>query len=190
MSGLPETLTLKTNRLTLRPWRDSDIAPFAAMCADPDVMRYFPATMSAEECQQYGAAANNLFATHGYSRWAVETAEAPFIGFVGLRPTDFESHFTPCVEIGWRLAKTHWGKGYATEGARAVLTFGFKSLALEEIVSFTPLINTPSIAVMKRLGMTYDPQDDFDIPSLSDHPRLQRCALYRMKKRDYRDEMA
>ena len=120
------------------------------------------------------------FDRHGYGLWAVEVpGVADFIGFVGLAVPRFESHFTPCVEIGWRLAREHWGRGYATEAAHAALEFGFLDLALNEIVSFTATTNRRSRAVMERIGMTRSPDDDFDHPSLPEGHPLRRHVLYR-----------
>jgi RimJ/RimL family protein N-acetyltransferase len=105
---------------------------------------------------------------------------AAFAGFVGLSVPRFEAHFAPCVEIGWRLAAQHWGHGYATEGARAALAFGFGTLGLEEIVAFTAPRNVRSRRVMEKIGMTYDPADDFDHPLLPEGHPLRRHVLYRI----------
>jgi len=174
--------TLRTERLILRPWRDSDRAPFAQMNDDPDVMRYFPAMLTAEESKRLVERIQTHFDDHGYGLWAVEVIGGPeFIGYCGLLQVGFEAPFAPAVEIGWRLAREHWDKGYATEAARAVLTYGFDKLGLDEIVSFTAPSNKRSVRVMERIGMTRDPADDFDHPALSlGHP-LRRHALYRIK---------
>jgi ribosomal-protein-alanine N-acetyltransferase len=174
--------TLRTLRLHLRPWRDEDLAPFAAMNADPRVMEFFPALLGREQSDAMVAGIREHFSGHGFGLWAVEVpGVAEFIGFVGLAIPRFEAHFTPCVEIGWRLAREHWGRGYATEAARAALDFGFRDLELEEIVSFTTAANVRSRAVMERIGMTRSPEDDFDHPAVSeDHP-LRRHVLYRAK---------
>ena len=122
------------------------------------------------------------FAADGFGLWAVEVAGGPpFIGFVGLAVPRFEAHFTPAVEVGWRLAREHWGRGYATEAARAALDYGFGTVGLEEVVSLTVPANTRSIAVMERLGMTRDPADDFDHPRLPEGHRLRRHVLYRKR---------
>ena len=163
--------TLRTPRLILRPWRDEDVAPFAAMNADPAVMEFFPRPLDRAESEGAVARTRDHFARHGFGLWAVEVPDvADFIGFVGLAVPRFEAHFTPCVEIGWRLACEHWGRGYATEAARAVLDFGFRERTLEEIVSFTIPANLRSRAVMEKIGMTRSPGDDFD------HPALPRWA--------------
>ena len=144
-------------------------------------MAHFPATLSREESNTLAARVEAHFDQHGFGLWAVEVPEvAPFVGFVGLSVPRFEAHFTPCVEIGWRLAAEHWGKGYATEGARAVLAFGFETLQLGEIVSFTTAGNLPSRRVMEKIGMTHDPADDFDHPALPEGHPLRRHVLYRV----------
>ncbi|MGH8979255.1 MAG: GNAT family N-acetyltransferase [Acidimicrobiia bacterium] len=174
-------IELRTERLVLRTWRASDRAPFAALNADPEVMRYFPSTLTREESDAFVDRIEGRFAARGWGLWAVEVVHgAPFIGFVGLNPAEFEAAFTPCVEIGWRLAKAHWGKGYASDAARAVLRYGFERLELAEIVSFTSTVNGPSRAVMERIGMTRDPADDFDHPSLDPGHALHRHVLYRL----------
>ncbi len=171
---------LQTERLCLRRWCPSDRAPFAALNADPRVMEYFPAIMSREASDALVTRIEDHFAQHGFGLWAVEIPTVvPFAGFIGLAIPRFTAHFTPCVEIGWRLAAEHWGHGYATEGARAVLRFGFESLGLSEIVSFTVPANHRSRRVMERIGMIHHPVDDFDHPALpAGHP-LRRHVLYR-----------
>jgi RimJ/RimL family protein N-acetyltransferase len=173
--------TLTTQRLVLRPWRDADIDPFAALNADPVVMEHFPATLTPAEATSLAEGIQQDLAERGFGWWAAEIpGEAPFIGFIGLSVPTFEAQFTPCVEIGWRLAKEHWGRGYAKEGARECLRFGFEDLALKEIVSFTAIPNLRSQAVMQRLGMTHDPADDFDHPKLPEGHPLRRHVLYRI----------
>src|SRR5262249_12885494 len=163
--SLPQEL--QTERLHLRRWRPGDRAPFAALNADPRVMEYFPALLSREDSDALVARIEAHFDRHGFGLWAVEIAGVtPFAGFIGLCFARFEAHFTPCVEIGWRLAADYWGRGFATEGARAALAFGFASLRLAEIVSFTTAGNLRSRRVMEKLGMTHQPSDDFDHPLL------------------------
>jgi len=173
--------TLITPRLLLRPWRDADLEPFAALNADPEVMAHFPKTLDRAESDQVAARIRAGFEQRGFGWWAVEVpGQAPFIGFIGLSVPSFAAHFMPCVEIGWRLAREHWGKGYATEGARAALDFAFGKLGLREVLAFTTTTNLPSQAVMQRLGMRHSPDDDFDHPSLpAGHP-LRRHVLYRI----------
>jgi RimJ/RimL family protein N-acetyltransferase len=173
---------LRTPRLVLRQWRPGDFESFAALNADPEVMRFFPAPMTREESDALAQRAERDIAERGWGLWAVEVeGSAPFIGFVGLAEPSFDAHFTPAVEAGWRLSRDQWGNGYATEAARAAVAFGFDELGLEEIVSFTPVANEPSRGVMERLGMTHEPQDDFDHPSVSDGP-LRRHVLYRLRR--------
>ncbi len=177
---LSQSRELQTERLRLRRWRPADAAPFAALNADPRVMEHFPALLSREESDAAMARIEAHFDQHGFGLWAMEIAGvAPFAGFIGLAVPRFEALFTPCVEIGWRLAAEYWGRGFATEGAKAALAFGFESLRLEEIVSFTVPGNVRSRRVMEKLGMTHDPCDDFDHPLLPAGHVLSRHVLYR-----------
>jgi RimJ/RimL family protein N-acetyltransferase len=180
--------TLQTSRLRLRPWRDEDLDPFAELNADPRVMEFFPSTLDRGESDALVLRIRDHFARRGFGQWAVEVpGVADFIGFVGLSVPRFEANFTPCVEIGWRLAREHWGQGYATEAARAALEFGFRDLALEEIVSFTTTANLRSRAVMERIGMTRTPADDFDHPAIPEGHPLRRHVLYRARRPDRAD---
>lgn len=176
---------LRTDRLTLRAWRDTDRDPFAAMNADPDVMEHFPAPLSRTESDTMIDRAIAIWAEGGPCWWALETLEGEFIGFVGLYRPTFEAHFTPCTEIGWRLAKHAWGQGYATEAATAALSWGFHTLKLAEIVSFTVPQNHRSRRVMVNLGMRHDPDDDWDHPRLMECPRMKRHVLYRLRAIDW-----
>jgi ribosomal-protein-alanine N-acetyltransferase len=169
-------------RVVLRPWRDEDRAPFAAMNADERVMEFFPKPLRRAESDALVDGIQAHFARHGFGLWAVEAPGiAPFIGFTGLAVPRFTAAFTPCVEIGWRLAIEHWGKGYASEAARLALAYGFETAGLSEIVSFTSVANLRSRAVMERLGMQRDPTDDFDHPNLPNGHPLRRHVLYRIK---------
>ncbi len=173
---------LETKRLILRNWRESDLPEFATMNADKRVMEFFPSPLTSLESDALVTKFTKHFADHGYGLWAVEVkGEAPFIGFIGLAIPSFAAHFTPCVEIGWRIAYEHWGNGYATEGAKAVLQYGFEVLSLKEIVSFTAEINTRSQNVMQKIGMTHNPDDDFDHPhpSIPTGHQLKKHVLYR-----------
>lgn len=173
---------MRTERLLLRQWRDDDLEPFAELNADPEVMRYFPAPLTREQSDALAGRERERIARDGWGLWAVEVVDGPpFVGFVGLARPRFEAHFTPAVEIGWRLARGHWGNGYATEAARAVLAFGFDELRLAEIVSFTSVANVPSQRVMERLGMTRDAEGDFDHPNLAAGHPLRRHVLYRIR---------
>jgi len=174
---------LRTHRLRLRRWCATDREPFAALNADPRVMEHFPAPFSCEESDALAARIEDHFEQHGFGLWAVEIVNiAPFAGFIGLSVPHFEAHFTPCVEIGWRLAAEFWGRGYATEGAQAVVAFGFQQLLLPEIVSFTVPSNLRSRRVMERLGMTRNPADDFNHPTLPEGHPLRRHVLYRLSR--------
>lgn len=172
---------LATDRLTLRRWREADLAPFAALNADQTAMRFMPGVMTAEETRSLIGRFEEHFQAHGFGVWAVEAVGvAPFVGFVGLQRVGFEAPFTPAVEIGWRLAPAYWGRGYATEGARAALRFGFEELNLDQVLSFTVPANKASWSVMERIGMTRDPGGDFDHPRLPVGHALRRHVLYRM----------
>jgi RimJ/RimL family protein N-acetyltransferase len=175
---------IRTERLRLRRWIPADRGPFAALNADPKVMEFLPAALSREDSDMFINRIEAHFDRHGFGLWAVEIPDAvPFAGFVGLSTPGFDAPFTPGVEIGWRLAAEHWGRGYATEGARAVLSFGFEMLTLDEIVSFTVPDNLRSRHVMERIGMAHNPADDFDHPVLPEGHRLRRHVLYRIGKR-------
>jgi RimJ/RimL family protein N-acetyltransferase len=174
---------LTTGRLKLRQWRDADLAPFAALNADPEVMRYFPSTLAQEQSDEFAGYVYETIERQGWGLWAVEVTDGPpFIGFVGLNRVSFEEHFTPAVEVGWRLDRPFWGNGYATEAAAAAVTFGFEQLHLEEIVSFTSTVNEPSIRVMRRLGMRHDAAGDFDHPRVPEGSPVRRHVLYRLAK--------
>jgi RimJ/RimL family protein N-acetyltransferase len=174
---------IETLRTRLRPWRDDDRAPFAALNADPEVMAFFPGTLGRAESDALVDRAEAHFAAHDFGPWALEIpGVSAFAGFVGLSIPRFEAAFTPCVEIGWRLARVLWGHGYVTEAAEAALTYGFATLGLAEIVSFTVPTNQRSRQVMNRIGMTHDPRDDFDHPLLpAGHP-LAHHVLYRKRR--------
>lgn len=173
-------LELRTERLLLRRWRDEDREPFAALNADPAVMEHFPDPLVREESDALAARIEREFERHGFGLWALELRGGGFIGFAGLAVPPFEAHFTPAVEVGWRLARSAWGNGYATEAGRAALAFGFERLGLAEIVSMTAVGNARSRAVMERLGMTRDPADDFEIPTLPPGDPLRAHVLYRI----------
>jgi RimJ/RimL family protein N-acetyltransferase len=182
----PAGATLSTPRLLLRPWRDADRQPFAALNADPEVMEHFPGVMN----RQASDAQVDRFLEHwaevGWGQWAVEVRnEAPFIGFVGIARQNAPGHHV--VEVGWRLARRYWGRGYATEGAEEALAFGFRTLALDEIVSFTVPQNTRSLSVMERIGLHRDAAGDFDHPRIDParYPHLVRHVLYRISRHEW-----
>jgi RimJ/RimL family protein N-acetyltransferase len=175
---------IRTERLVLRRWRDEDLEPYAAMTADPVVMEHLGGTRSREDCRAFIATVEAHFDEHGWGLWAVEApGVAPFIGYVGLWSAT-EVLGWPSVEVGWRLARAAWGHGYATEGSRESLRFGFEEVGLEEIVSFTVPQNERSIRVMERIGMARDPGGDFDHPRVDPavHPELVRHVLYRLDR--------
>jgi len=172
---------MHTDRLRLRQWQESDLEPWAAMNADPEVRRYFPSVLTCEQSAASMARFRAALEQRGYGWWAVEiAATGRFIGMTGLDPVDDGLPFTG-VEIGWRLARHAWGHGYATEAALACLAFGFERLALPEILGVTATGNLRSQAVMRRIGMTRDPADDFDDPGVPEGP-LRRCVLYRIRR--------
>lgn len=169
---------IRTSRLTLRRWREEDREPWAAMGVDPEVMEFFPAQLSREQSDAMFDRLSTTLAERGWGLWAVDL-EGSFIGFTGLSTVSFEAPFTPAIEVGWRFARSAWGHGYATEAARAALAFGFEELALGEIVSFTSVTNVRSQAVMKRLGMSRNPADDFDNPNVPAGDPLRPHVLFR-----------
>jgi RimJ/RimL family protein N-acetyltransferase len=173
---------LLTPRLVLRAWCDDDLAPFAAMSADPEVMRFLPGPRDRAASDEVAARIQAHFDAHGFGLWVVETPELAFAGCIGLLRPSYHTHFTPCLEVGWRLARAAWGHGYATEGAQAALRFGFEVLGEREIVAMTVPANQASRRVMERLGMTRDPGDDFDHPRLADDDPLRRHVLYRLAR--------
>jgi RimJ/RimL family protein N-acetyltransferase len=176
-------IQLATDRLVLRQWRDGDRAPFAAMCADPVVMRYFPRLWTREESDAMVDRVTREIDERGWGLWAVEIpGVTAFAGFVGLNEPLWQAHFTPCVDIGWRLAASAHGKGYATEAARAALQFGFEELNLAQIVALTVPANAPSRRVMEKIGMRHDRDGDFDHPRVDPTHWTARHVLYRIDR--------
>lgn len=172
---------LRTERLLLRSWRDDDLAPFAAMNADPDVMRYFPATLPRTDSDALAARIRARFAEDDVGLWAVQLA-GEFVGFTGVSRVPPALPFAPSVEVGWRLARTAWGHGYATEAARAAAGDAFARGGLSEIVSFTASSNERSRAVMRRLGMVRDVAGDFEHPAVPPGHPLRGHVLYRLQR--------
>ena len=174
---------IETERLRLRAWRESDREPFFRMNSDPAVMRHFPATLTREESDALVDRIEAQWAARGFTPYAAELRESGgFIGFIGLSVPLFEAHFTPCVEIGWRLAAAYWNRGLATEGARAALRHGFEAMGLAEVVAFTVPANLASRRVMEKIGMTRDPADDFEHPQMPEGHALRRHVLYRIRR--------
>ena len=173
---------LRTERLILRPWRPDDLDPFAALNADPVVMEHFPRPLTRADSAAFIDRITTEWTAHGYGLWAVEVpGVAPFIGFTGLHGAVFEAPFTPAVEVGWRLAAEYWGRGYASEAARAALGFGFATVGLAEILSFTAVTNTRSQRVMERIGMARDVAGDFDHPAVPEGHPIRPHVLYRIQ---------
>jgi ribosomal-protein-alanine N-acetyltransferase len=177
---------LRTRRVLLRTWRDEDRVSFAALNADHEVMEHFPAVLSPAESDAFVDRVKRTMAERGWGLWAAEIIDTEaFVGFVGLNPATFEAPFTPAVEIGWRLARDYWGQGLATEAALAVLKFSFELLNLDEVVSFTSTTNLRSQRVMEKLGMSHNPDDDFDHPAVPRTSPLRRHVLYRFTHSDW-----
>jgi RimJ/RimL family protein N-acetyltransferase len=174
---------ITTERLILRHWRESDREPFARINADPLVMEFMPRVLSKEESDSVADRIEVHFRQRGFGLCAVELrSNGSFLGFIGLSVPSFEASFTPCIEVGWRLAAHCWGQGFATEGAREIVHHGFTALGLEELVSFTVPANMRSRRVTEKLGMTHNSVDDFDHPRLPDGHTLRRHVLYRLNR--------
>ncbi|MGD0543171.1 MAG: GNAT family N-acetyltransferase [Candidatus Acidiferrales bacterium] len=175
-------MLIETERLLLRRWNEEDRELFYRMNADPRVMEFMPECMMRAESDLLFERINEHFRKHGFGLFAAELREErAFIGFVGLAVPSFKAHFTPCVEIGWRLSADHWGRGLATEAAQAVVKYGFDELALDELVSFTVPQNMRSRRVMEKIGMTHNAADDFDHPNLPEGHPLRRHVMYRSR---------
>ena len=178
--------TLRTDRLVLRRWTPADREPFAALNADPVVMEHFPAPLSSAESDALVDRIEANFDRCGYGLWAVEVPTVTrFAGYVGLADAGFEAPFTPALEIGWRLGQAWWGRGIATEAARAVLQLAFTDLNRSEIVSFTAASNLRSQAVMMRLGMHRDPAEDFEHPRVPADSPVRHHVLYRLGAQEW-----
>lgn len=172
---------LRTERLLLRRWRGSDREPFAALNADPEVMRFLQGPRSRERSDASIEMFEQGFAERGWGLWAVEVVDSTtFIGYVGLASSDFDAPFTPAIEVGWRLARTAWGHGYATEAAKAALRFGLGPTGLTDVMSWTATINLASRGVMDRLGMRRDPDGDFEHPKVPPGDPVRPHVLYRL----------
>ncbi|WP_435104135.1 GNAT family N-acetyltransferase [Arhodomonas sp. AD133] len=182
---MPQPMEFRTERLYLRQWREDDFEPFAALNADPRVMEYFPAVLDRADSDAMAGRCRSLIAERGWGLWAVELrATGEFIGFVGLNEPEPELPVAPCVEVGWRLAFAHWGRGYASEAARGALRVGFEDLGLAEIISFTAVGNRRSRAVMERLGMVAD-AEGFAHPRLPADSPLRAHCVYRLAREQW-----
>ncbi len=178
-----DTAMLTTTRLLLRDWKNTDREPFAALNADPRVMRFMPTCLAANESDALLDRIQEQFRKHGCGLFATELrTSGAFIGFIGLAVPEFKAKFTPCVEVGWRLSAENWNQGLATEGAQAVLRHAFEILKLSELVSFTVPANLASRRVMEKIGMVHSSSDDFDHPSLTEGHPLRRHVLYRITR--------
>jgi 3-dehydroquinate dehydratase / shikimate dehydrogenase len=178
--------TIQTKRLILRPWRQADLEPFAKLNADPRVMECMLSPLSREESDQMVARFSAHFSEYGWGLWAVSVPDvSDFIGFIGLSHVKYSASLIPAIEIGWRLAYDFWGKGFATEGAKASLKYAFETLNLNEIVSFTAVPNKRSANVMEKIGMQHIPEKDFDHPRIPEGHPLRRHLLYLMSKELY-----
>ena len=177
---------IMSERLILRQWQQDDLEPLVTMSNDARVMEFFPSFHSREECEAMLQRIQAHHQQHGFCYWAVEIPGITrFAGFIGLAVPRFDAHFTPCVEVGWRLMPEYWGRGYATEGAAAAMRFGFETAGLDEIVSMTAIINTRSQRVMQKLGMTCNRDEDFDHPFVPPEHQLTRHVLYRIRRQEF-----
>lgn len=181
-SGENRMSSIETERLCLRAWLPSDEQGFIEMNQDSQVMEFFPNLLTPEESIALIRKIQRHFDTHGYGLWACTLKSGEFMGFIGLNIPDFQAAFTPCVEIGWRLAAQYWGQGFATEGAKAVLSYAEHQLGLKDVVSFTVLANRRSRRVMEKLGMTHDPSENFHHPKLPlEHP----CSMHVLYRKQF-----
>lgn len=175
-------LTLQTDRLILRTWKKEDAPEFFKINQDPKVIEFLNSSLTIEQVNDFITSRNDHNDKYGYTLWATCLKETgALIGFIGLNYTDWKSHFTPTVEVGWRLGSQYWGKGYASEGAKASLDYGFRKCGLSEIVSFTVPANIRSIRVMEKIGLTRDVNCDFAHPQLTANHPLSQHVLYRLR---------
>ncbi len=178
---------IETERLILRTWRESDLLPFSVLNEDPKVMEFFPKTLSPDESVLLYNRINTSFDQNGFGLFAVEQKQTQqFVGFIGFSQPTFTSYFTPCIEIGWRLDRHFWNRGFATEGAKACLKYGFSTLGFKDIYSWTAKINAKSINVMKKIGLTYE--GEFEHPNIPLEHQLRAHVLYRISKDKSRNE--
>lgn len=178
------TYLFQSERLGFRNWQDNDWPKMSKINANPAVMEFFPSTNDAEKTKAFITTMQKQLLETGFCYFAVDRlSDGEFIGFIGLSRQTYEASFTPCIDIGWRLAEKAWSKGYATEGAKRCLDYAFQQLNLERILSVAPAINVKSQRVMQKIGMTHI--DTFDHPLLLDNERLKSCVLYEVKKENY-----
>ncbi len=176
-----ESYIFQSQRLGFRAWKESDLEEFKKMNADPEVMRHFPKTLSEEQSAGFFQRLQDHYEKHGFCYFATDILETgELIGFIGFAYQDYESEFTPAIDIGWRLKQSAWGNGYATEGAKRCLEFGFETLGLSSVISTCTFKNTPSEKVMKKIGMIR--QGTFNHPRLSEYPDLEKCVCYTIEK--------
>ena len=180
------TIILQTERLILRTWEEFDFYAMTSINMDSKVCEFLPGTVNRDDTKAAIARWQKHYHDKGYTLYAVELKSThEMIGFLGLMTPSFEAHFTPAVEIGWRLASKHWNQGYATEGAKAVLHYAFTQIGLDEVVSFTVVNNLASQRVMEKIGLKHNPIDDFEHPNLDKDSPLKRHVLYRLNRSDY-----
>ncbi len=180
-----KNIVIETNRIILRRWQEADLEPFISMNADSEVMHYFPSVLNENETKSLYEVIQQEFADYGYGLYATEEKNSGnFIGFIGFHWARFDIDFCPIIEIGWRLDKRCWGKGYATEGAKACLDYGFKNLLFEKIVSFTTVQNIGSQKVMQKIGMKFD--HFFKHPKIQKNHPLNAHVLYSINKNEFR----
>lgn len=179
-----KTYLFTSARLGFRNWTDDDIELMAAINKDPEVMKHFPATQSLEETKKFISRMQDQLVLKGFCYYAVDQLDTDeLIGFAGLSAKDFESDFTPCVDIGWRFRTQAWNKGFATEAAKRCLQYGFQKRSMDRIVSIAPQVNVKSIAVMEKAGMKFE--RTFQHPLLLHDDRLRNCVLYAYEKKDF-----
>ena len=174
---------IKTEHIGLRNWLPSDLDPYTHMCQDPEVMKYFPAGLTRKEAEHFIHRMQTHFTKYGFCYFAADLLKSDeFIGFVGILHQNYKSDYTPCVDIGWRLKRSVWGKGYATEAAEACLKFAFSKMNVKEIYSFATIDNTGSENIMKKIGMEFI--STFDHPYLKDHPEMKECVVYNIQNKN------
>ncbi|WP_196894368.1 GNAT family N-acetyltransferase [Aureivirga marina] len=179
--NLETSYIFKSKRLGFRNWKESDIPKMAKISGDAEIMRFFPAVATFEQTKEFVFRMQKMFEERHYCYFAVEELKSKkFIGFIGLCFQDYEAQFTPCTDIGWRLDKKFWNKGYATEGAKRCLEYAFQVLELEKIIATAPKINEPSISVMKKIGM--QKKLEFKHFKLKDFPKIEECVCYEIQQ--------